>query len=233
MGGTGPASDAGAAGEARPDGWSARHGGLQASGVVLLWLGGMQRLARTHVLRRVPPDVLSAAGVVTAVGGVATAATGGRWPLLAAALVVLVGVLDGLDGAVALVSGRPRPLGAVIDATADRVTDVLLAVALLVLGAPPAWCAVAGALTLLHEYVRARAQAAGMPGIGAVTVAERPTRIILVAVACAGAGLAPAGTPWLGWDWATVCVFGWVVAGAVGLAQLVRGVLRSIPSAGG
>lgn len=207
------------------------HNGLDASGVVLLWLRGVQRLARTRVLRRLPPDVLSATGVVTAVGAVATAAAGGRWLLPGAALVVLVGLLDGLDGAVALVSGRARPLGAVIDSAADRVTDVLLAAALLALGAPPVWCALAAALTLLHEYVRARAQAAGMPGVGAVTVAERPTRIVVVAVACAGGGLAPAGTPWLGWDWATVCVVGWVVVAAVGLAQLAGGVARTIPPA--
>ena len=96
----------------------------------------------------------------------AVAAQGGRWPLAAAALVVLVGVLDGLDGAVALHTGRARPLGAVVDAVADRLGDLLLAATLAVLGAPPAWCVAAAALTLLHEYLRARAGAAGMPGVG-------------------------------------------------------------------
>ena len=112
------------------------------------------------------------------VARLAVAAQGGRWPLAAAALVVLAGVLDGLDGAVALHTGRARPLGAVVDAVADRLGDLLLVATLAVLGAPPAWCVAAAALTMLHEYLRARAGAAGMPGVGALTVAERPTRLV-------------------------------------------------------
>ncbi len=147
-------------------GWSALHGGLTPSGLVRLWLHAVQRLARLGPVARVPPDVLSVAGVAAAGGAVAVAAQGGRWPLAAAALVVLAGVLDGLDGAVALHTGRARPLGAVVDAVADRLGDLLLVATLAVLGAPPAWCVAAAALTMLHEYTRARAGAAGMPGVG-------------------------------------------------------------------
>ncbi|GAA3237246.1 hypothetical protein GCM10017691_36210 [Pseudonocardia petroleophila] len=125
--------------------------------------------------------------------------------------------------------GRARPLGAVVDAMADRVGDLLLAGILLLLGAPAAWCAAAVALVLLHEYLRSRAQAAGMPGVGAVTVAERPTRVVLVAVAALGAGALPAGTPLTGWDWAAVCAAGWIVVGTVGFAHLVRAVVRDVP----
>jgi CDP-diacylglycerol--glycerol-3-phosphate 3-phosphatidyltransferase len=120
-------------------------------------------------------------------------------------------------------------LGAVVDAVADRVGDLLLAAVLAVLGAPPAWCVGAAALTLLHEYLRARANAAGMRGPGAVTVAERPTRLVLVAVAGLGAGVLPGGTPWTGWDWATVSVAGWVAVGVVGLVHLGVGVVRTTP----
>ncbi|MGZ8751057.1 MAG: hypothetical protein ACXWYP_09315, partial [Pseudonocardia sp.] len=83
-------------------GWSALHGGLTPSGLVRLWLHAVQGLARHGPVSRVPPDVLSVAGVAAAGGAVAVAAQGGRGPLAAAALVVLAGVLDGLDGAVAL-----------------------------------------------------------------------------------------------------------------------------------
>jgi CDP-diacylglycerol--glycerol-3-phosphate 3-phosphatidyltransferase len=135
----------------------------------------MQRLAAGPVAR-VSPDMLSVAGVAAAGGAAIVAAQGGRWPLVAAVLVLLAGLLDGLDGAVALHTGRARPLGAVVDAVADRIGDLLLVVTLALLGAPLPWCIGAGALTLLHEYLRARAGAVGMPGVGAVTVAERPTR---------------------------------------------------------
>ena len=209
-------------------GWAALHGGIRPSALVRLWLRGVQRLAAGPVAR-VSPDALSVAGVAAAGGAAVVAAQGGRWPLVAAALVVLAGVLDGLDGAVALRTGRARPLGAVVDAVADRVGDLLLVATLAVLGAPPAWCVAAGALTLLHEYLRARAGAAGMPGVGALTVAERPTRLVLVTVACLGAGTLPGGTPLTGWSWATVCAIGWVVVGAVGLVQLWIGVARTTP----
>ena len=210
-------------------GWSALHGGLSPSALVRVWLQGVQRLARAGPVGRLSPDVLSLAGVVAAGGAVAVAAVGGRWPLAAATLVLLAGVLDGLDGAVALHTGRARPLGAVVDAVADRVGDLLLVATLAVLGAPPAWCVAAGALTLLHEYLRARAGAAGMPGVGAVTVAERPTRLAVVAVACLGAGTWPAGTPLTGWSWGTVSVALWLVVGVVGFVHLGVGVARTTP----
>lgn len=209
-------------------GWSALHSGVQPSAVVRGWLRLVQGLAAGPA-GRVPPDLLSMAGVLVLAGAWGAAAAGGRWPLLATALVVAGGILDGLDGAVALRTGRARPLGAVVDAAADRVGDLLLAAVLVALGAPVAWAVAAAALVLLHEYVRARAQSVGMPGVGAVTVAERPTRVIVVAVAALGAGALPAGTPLTGWDWATVLVVAWTVVGALGLVQLVAGILRTVP----
>ena len=209
--------------------WATLHGGLAPSAPVRVWLRGVQRLASAGPVARVPPDALSVAGVAVGAVALAVASAGSRWPLLAAVLVVLAGVLDGLDGAVAVHTGRARPLGAVVDAMADRVGDLLLVGTLTVLGAPLPWCVAAGALTVLHEYLRARAGAAGMPGIGAVTVAERPTRLVLVAVACLGAGALPGGTPLTGWGWATVSAVAWVVIGAVGLAHLAVGVARTTP----
>lgn len=212
------------------EGWSALHGGVEVSGVVGWWLRMVQRLAATPPIARIPPDALSAAGVLALAGGFAAAAAGARWPLLTVALLLLAGLLDGLDGAVALGTGRARPLGAVVDATADRVGDLLLAGSLVVLGAPVGWCVAAAALVLLLEYVRARAQGVGLPGAGAVTVAERPTRLILVGVAATGAATLPGGTPWTGWGWAAVCAVGWVVIGAVGLVHLGVAVVRKLPA---
>lgn len=210
-------------------GWSELHGGVGPGSAARAWIGAVQAIARWGPVSRVPPDAISAAGVLVTAAAVPVALGGDRWPLLAAALVVLAGVFDGLDGAVALVTRRARPLGAVVDAMADRVGDLLLVGVLLALGAPVAWCAAAAVLVTLHEYLRARAQAAGMAGVGAVTVAERPTRVVVVAVACLGAGALPGGTPWTGWNWATVCGIGLVVVSAVGVAQLAVAVARTVP----
>lgn len=212
------------------DGWSELHGGIRPSPLVRAWLRLVHGLARTGPVARVPPDVLSAIGVLAAVGALAAAAAGGPWSLVAAFLVVLTGVLDGLDGAVALLTGRARPLGAVVDAMADRIGDLLLVGVLIVLGAPVVVGVAAGALVLLHEYLRSRAQAAGMPGVGAVTVAERPVRIVLPAVAAVGTAVWPDGTPLTQWPWATLCASLWVVVAIVGLGQLGVAVIRHMPA---
>jgi CDP-diacylglycerol--glycerol-3-phosphate 3-phosphatidyltransferase len=208
-------------------GWSSLHGGVQPSPVVRWWLRMMRFTASGPVLK-IPPDVLSALGVLALVGAWAAVA-GLGWPALVVPSVMAAGVLDGLDGAVALHTGKARPLGAVIDSVADRLGDLLLGAVLLALGAPPAWVFAALALVLLLEYVRARAQSVGMPGVGAVTVAERPTRLIVVGLAAGGAAVSPNGLPLLGWGWGAVFAVTWTVVGVVGMAQLMVGVWRSIP----
>jgi CDP-diacylglycerol--glycerol-3-phosphate 3-phosphatidyltransferase len=69
-----------------------------------------------------------------------------------------------------------------------------------------------------------------MPGVGAVTVAERPIRIVLPAVAAVGTAVWPDGTPLTQWPWATLCAGLWVVVAVVGLAQLGVAVIRHIPT---
>lgn len=191
----------------------------------------VQSLAALRPVARTPPDVLSLAGVVVLGGAVAVAAVlpGPAGPACAALLVLLGGLLDGLDGAVALRSGRARPLGAVVDGVADRVGDLLLVAVLAVLGAPLGWCIATAVLTSLHEYLRARAQSVGMPGVGSVTVAERPTRVIVVLVAAVGQAVAPGGAPVTGWGWATSCAVLGTVIGVLGTAQLARAVTRAVP----
>ena len=208
-------------------GWSSLHGDIEPSRVVRGWLQ-MVRFLSSGPVARIPPDVLSAFGVLALVGAWAVVVWAER-PALAVPLILAAGVLDGLDGAVALRTGRARPLGAVIDATADRIGDLLLGAVLVALGAPAPWVLAAVTLMWLLEYIRARAQAVGMPGVGAVTVAERPTRLIVVALPAGGVAAFPAGIPLLGWGWGLVFAITWTGVGVVGLAQLLSGVRRSIP----
>lgn len=188
----------------------------------------MVRVLASGPVLRIPPDVLSALGVLALVGAWAAVA-GPGWPALTVALVIAAGVLDGLDGAVALRTGRARPLGAVVDSVADRLGDLMLGAVLLALGAALGWVLTVLTLVLLLEYVRARAQSVGMPGVGAVTVAERPTRLIVVGVAAAGAAVFPSAVPLTGWNWGTTLAVTWTAVGAVGMAQLLYGVRRSTP----
>jgi CDP-diacylglycerol--glycerol-3-phosphate 3-phosphatidyltransferase len=225
-------SEPSADGDADDSAWSSLHGGVRPSPVVRGWLRMVRVLASGPVLR-VPPDLLSVTGVAALAGAwaVVELASGAAGPAFAVVLVVAAGVLDGLDGAVALRTGRSRPLGAVVDSVADRLGDVLLGGVLLALGAPLGWVLAAVALVLLLEYARARAQSVGMPGVGAVTVAERPTRLIVVAMAAGGVAVLPGGVPLLGWGWAVTLAITWTAVGVVGTGQLLRGVRRSMPPA--
>jgi CDP-diacylglycerol--glycerol-3-phosphate 3-phosphatidyltransferase len=200
--------------------WSQLHGGYDpATGVwpVRSWLRMIYQTARPLARAGVSPAAVTAAGVAAAAVALAPAAASGRWPALAAALVVTGGLLDNLDGAVAVLTGRDGAWGYVLDSLADRVGDTAFLVALWLLGAP-AWLAVAaGAATGMLEYARARAAGAGFDEIGVVTVGERPTRIIACAAALAGAAAVPSLSAVAG----TVGALVTLATGAIGLAQLL------------
>jgi CDP-diacylglycerol--glycerol-3-phosphate 3-phosphatidyltransferase len=170
-------------------------------------------VARPFAAARVPPVVVTVAGVLVTAAAIGPALAGGWWLLLAAAVVVLAGLLDNVDGAVALLTGRVSAWGQVLDSVADRVGDLLFLGVLLAAGAPLPVCALGGALMLLQEYLRARATAAGMADVGVVTVWERPTRVVVTAAFLASAA-------WLGSPWPSLAAWTWVVLGVVGLGQL-------------
>jgi phosphatidylglycerophosphate synthase len=204
--------------------WSRLHGGASTTGLVGWWLGIAHAGARPLVRAGVGPWPVTVAGVVLAGAACWPASAGSGWPLLAALLVAVSGLLDNLDGAVAVLSGRTSRWGFVLDSGCDRLADAAYCLTLLLAGAP-AWLAGTGAaLALLHEYVRARAAVAGMPEIGVVTVSERPTRVIVTAMFLLGAGVYP-GAARL---WATGGAAAWMLLGVVGLVQLLLVVHRRL-----
>jgi CDP-diacylglycerol--glycerol-3-phosphate 3-phosphatidyltransferase len=184
----------------------------------------MYALGRPLARAGTPPDAVTAGGVVLGVLVLPPAAAGGRWLLLAVAVVVLSAVLDGVDGTVAILTGRTTRWGYVLDSVCDRVTDACYLTALWLAGAPGPLCAAGGLVVLLQEYLRARAAAAGMADVGVVTVSERPTRVIVTAMFLLGAGLYPsaAGT------WAAAGASATLTIGLAGSAQLIRVVRRRL-----
>src|SRR6185312_15680423 len=88
--------------------WAPLHGGYAParSDLAGRWLSLAYRLARPLATRGVSPGVLTAWGVLVSAAVAVVAAPGGRWPLVAVPIVVLAGLLDNLDGAVAVLSGR-------------------------------------------------------------------------------------------------------------------------------
>lgn len=206
--------------------WGVLHGVDDPSATPFVggWLMIAHACAVPLVRARVSPNALTAAGLAVAVAVVPLVALGGRWPLLAPLLVVGSAMLDSLDGAVAVMTGRTTRWGALLDALADRVADSAYLIAMWVLGAP-AWVAVAaGGVALLHEYARARATAAGMDDVGSVTVSERPTRVVIATMFALAAGLYPAAAQ----TWGTLGAAAALGVGLAGLAQLLLVVRRRL-----
>jgi phosphatidylglycerophosphate synthase len=204
--------------------WSQLHGGYdpRSNTMVRWWLFMTYDIARLPARARVSPDVLTCLAVLVSLGAAVLAWMDGRWLILAAGVVVFSGLLDNVDGAVAVLTGRSTRWGYVLDSTADRVSDIAYVGALWLAGATAEVCVAGGALMLLLEFVRARAGAAGMSEVGVITVWERPTRVIVTAafLLCAG---------WFGNDaWAELGAAAWVGLGVVGLVQLLVVVRRRL-----
>ena len=210
--------------------WSALHGGYdpRSSRWATGWLAIVHAAARPFAVLRVPPDVITLLGLIVAGAAVWAASGGARWCLLAAAVVVASALVDGLDGAVAVMTDRTTRWGFVLDSVVDRVSDSLFRVALWVVGAPAWACVAAGALMMLQEYARARAGGAGMSEVGVVTVWERPTRVVVTAMFLLGAGLYVGASG----QWATWGSWAWLGLGVVGLAQLLVVVRRRLSTEG-
>ena len=209
--------------------WSRWHGGAGTdSALVRGWLSLAYTLARP--LAGLSPPAVTALGLVVAGAAVAPAASGGPWLVLAGVLVGLSGLLDSLDGALAIGTGRASARGFVLDSAVDRLTEVAYAAALWVAGAP-GWVAVAfGALCWLPDYLRARAGQAGVDRTGPISVWERPTRVALAGMTLGGAGVVA-----LGGLVVTIGTGTGAVLGLVATAQLgwwLRGELEGAGGAG-
>lgn len=168
-------------------GYDPRTGSVWVRG----WLTIVYRVALPLARRGVHPDTLTLATVVLAGAVTAAAAAGGRWAIVGAVLLVISGLGDSLDGAVAVLTGRTSAWGYVLDSVTDRINDVLYVVALVVVGAP-AWLAAGSGMTFfLLEYMRARAGSAGHGDVAVVTWGERPNRVAFCAAGLLCAGVFP------------------------------------------
>ena len=206
--------------------WSRWHGDADpaASALVRGWLSTSYSLARA--VQWMPPLAATALGLLVAAGGAAMAAVGGPVLIAAGLLVGLSGLLDSLDGALAIAGGRASRRGFVLDSAVDRLTEVAYAVGLWLAGAPGLLAAAFGALCWLPDYLRARAGQAGVTETGAISVWERPTRVVLTAFTLVGAGVVAA----TGLD-QVVVVAGTAVGvllGLVGTAQLGVSLRRAL-----
>lgn len=140
-----------------------------------------------HSLRRtgITADMITVIGI--AMAGVAAVTTGAGYLRVGFLFLLLTGIPDALDGAVARASGTGSDRGAFFDSVSDRLTDGLLfgGVAWYLASNEPGRImmlpvAIMG-LAMFISYQRAKAESLGFDAKGGIM--ERAERIIVLALA--------------------------------------------------
>ena len=175
------------------------------------------------------PNALTILGFVGTVGA-AVAAAAQQWTL-AGILLLVFGVFDLFDGALARATGRTSRFGAFLDSTLDRTGENL------VLAGVAVGCAQAGftlgvllavlamAFASIVTYARAKAEVVGLHG--EVGIAPRSERLVVLAAGLILAGI-PGGVLGFGQAWLTLALGGITVASAVTVIQRILHVKRQL-----
>jgi CDP-diacylglycerol--glycerol-3-phosphate 3-phosphatidyltransferase len=204
--------------------WQTLHGGAEPSWLVVRWLKLAFWLSTPFL--RLTPNAITSLPILLLLLVVPGVATNSMWYLAGAISIFLVGLLDSFDGMVAVRTNRVTAWGAYLDAMADRLVDVLIGVMLIAAGANVLVISLAFTISLIHEYMRARAQGVGYLEVGLISVAEKPVRLILGFTGMLFAAISPFDSDM----WTTLSGLAWIAVGLVGAGQVFwhfRKVLRS------
>lgn len=144
----------------------------------------LRPLVRWLSIMRVRPDTLTVIGWTLALGSAVLFGVG--YPRIAGAVMLLGGLFDALDGAVARESNRMSSFGAFLDSTLDRLSESAVFVGLVFFyasSARPYEALLAGlamTFSLLTSYARARAEGLGIDC--KVGLLERAGRVVILSV---------------------------------------------------
>jgi len=158
--------------------WSKIHGDAQVTGIVKGWLNISYLIAKLLAKIRISPNGLTIFGLVF--GVLLYLNSQSIW---APILLVLSLICDGLDGSLAIITGKSSKWGATLDSVIDRLTEVFWVLALYSLGINLNLLIAVLILSTVQEYLRARAGGVGVVEVGVVTYAERPVRASFVFIA--------------------------------------------------
>jgi len=135
--------------------------------------------AKTHI----PPSGWTALSLIAALASsYFYALEDSNATVYAGVMLLLSGFLDVVDGAVARATNRVSNIGAFLDSSLDRLSEVVVFTGVLLGGyAPPYLVLLALSFSLLVSYCRARGESLGVKVFG-VGIGERAERIIVLAV---------------------------------------------------
>ena len=158
--------------------WSKLHGDAKIAGVVKGWLSISFPTSKALARIRITPNALTILGLVFGVLLYMNANV-----IWAPLILVISLICDGVDGSLAIITGKSSKWGALLDSVVDRLTEVFWILALYSLGVDSKILITVLILASAQEYLRARAGGVGLTQVGVVTVAERPVRASCVFIA--------------------------------------------------
>ena len=158
--------------------WSKLHGDAKIAGIVKGWLSITFPTSKALVRIRITPNALTILGLVF--GVLLYMNANAIWAPL---ILVISLICDGVDGSLAIITGKSSKWGALLDSVVDRLTEVFWILALYSLGVDSKILIAVLILASAQEYLRARAGGVGLTQVGVVTVAERPVRASFVFIA--------------------------------------------------
>ncbi len=147
-------------------------------------------------------DLMTIIGLLVQVAGVPLIITGHFvWALV---IGIIASLCDALDGAVARAGAGPTKAGAFLDSTLDRVSELMVAAALVIyfVRVGPEWGPIVAVLVFMGSaqmvsYTRARAEALGVDC--RVGFMSRPERLVGLGLGFLFSWWEPGGTSFLVW----------------------------------
>jgi len=101
---------------------------------------------------------------------------------IAGIILLIAGLFDLLDGAVARLTNKSSKRGAYVDSILDKVAEVFVFICIYLGNHSSAiWCLIALSLSLLVSYTRARAESLDVSLIG-IGIGERAERLLILAL---------------------------------------------------
>jgi len=154
------------------------HGNAKISGIVKGWLTISYLLVKPLAKLKITPNILTIFGLFFGVLLYLNALS--NWAVI---LLILSLICDGIDGSLAIITGKASKWGAMLDSVVDRVTEFFWALTFIAIGANQYVVISALLIASVQEYLRARAGGLGWSEVGVVTIAERPVRASILFVA--------------------------------------------------
>lgn len=155
--------------------WSALHGNAKIVGIVKSWLSISYVVSKAFCRLKISPNLITSLGLVFAILLYLNAEL-----LWAPILLVLSLFSDGIDGSMAIISGKSSKWGAILDSIVDRASEIFWMLALYKIGIDLKFLLIIIVIASTQEYIRARSGGLGLSEIGIVTIAERPVRASFV-----------------------------------------------------